>query len=490
MTDKPLPQNIEAEQAVLGAIIIEGSIISQVPDILTPDDFYETRNQVLFRCLINMYNQDIHIDISTVYEELKSQGLLEQTGDFLYLSHLTEIVVSTANVMYFAKKVKKTSERRKLWEKSERLNQAVLNDADDEVIMKLQNAISEIISFSGFQLDKLSLQPSDLENIPRYDLIEGFLPKGSLILLSGKYGAGKSVLSLSVAKRLLERGESVVYIDADMPLQVVDERLDKSGLKSRLGTDFFYPHRSKFNMKIGDKVWHQFLWSMKGKRHHVIILDNLKDLMPAKMNINLDSDIMFVMNEVKTLRDFGHTVLLLHHWGKDGSVENPFKNNASIGDSIDVGYTIQKDEDGAKFILHCFKDRFPVKTYLAFEVSDDFELVEVATPEFEKMIDDIKLIHETMLRLQSEGVEIHQNNVIEKLKGILSKNRSIDLLRRGENKTWDVIKGNRKTLIYTPRSLKIQNSEYIYRRIFGIMENGELEEGRDEPFEESLPEFL
>ena len=310
------------------------------------------------------------------------------------------------------------------------------------------------------------------------------------MLLSGKYGSGKSVLSLAVAKTLIERGEPVIYVDADMPLRVVDERLEKSGLKSKLGTDFFYLHRSKCNMKIGDEKWCQFLASMKGKRHHVIILVNLKDLMPAKMNLNLDADSMFIMNELKTLRDFGHTVQLPHHWGRDGGLENPFKNSASIGDAVDVGYTIQKYEDGARFVLHRFKDRFPVKTSLAFEVSDNFELVEVLTPEFEKMIDDMKLIHETMRKLQSEGVEVHQDNLIERLRGILSKNRIITLLPMGENKIWDVSRGNRKTLVYKPRSLKLQKSDPNYRRVFGILENCELEEGRDEPFEESLPEFL
>src|SRR3972149_9967788 len=115
MTDKILPQNIEAEQAVLGAILIEGSIISQVLEILTPDDFYKEAHKKIYQSMLDMNEQVKPIDILTLFDYLKSQGqLLEEVGGSSYLTYLTELVPSVANIGYYAKLVKEKSILRKL----------------------------------------------------------------------------------------------------------------------------------------------------------------------------------------------------------------------------------------------------------------------------------------------------------------------------------------------------------------------------------------
>ena len=115
MSSKPLPQNIEAEQAVLGGVLIEGGTINQVLEILISEDFYRESHRKIFEAMIELDKNSRPIDILTLFDYLKSQGqLLEEVGGSSYLTYLTEIVPSVANIGYYAKLVKEKSILRKL----------------------------------------------------------------------------------------------------------------------------------------------------------------------------------------------------------------------------------------------------------------------------------------------------------------------------------------------------------------------------------------
>lgn len=440
-----IPHYQEYEKNVLGCILQYGELIKEVNE-LEPEDFYETRDQILFNAMVRMDTEGIPIDVLSITQYLKDKRSYEEIGGFPYLDYLIQIAITPANIGHQIGKVREASQRQKLWKQAHILAEAIEKGADEETIRKHQDSIYETSNHTSFKLSNFSLQDSDLKNDNKKDVIENCVKEGSLNLLAGRWGSGKSILSLSFGKKSLSNGCPVIYIDADMPLQVVNERLEKSDLKPRLNIDLFYLHRSKCPIKISNKIWHQFLASMKSKKHHLVVLNNLKDLIMPGVNINVDSDVMTVMDEVKKLRDYGHTVLLLHHWGREGSVDNPFKNNYSIGDAVDVGYSIQ-NEDGV-FVLPCFKDRIPVSTSLAFEVLDNFELVQVETPEKKQFINDRKHILETMQKLEAQKVEINQKNIIEDLKGIISKDKIRALLRQEVGKSWSVSQGNKRTLVY------------------------------------------
>src|SRR3990170_3172879 len=86
MSSKPLPQNIEAEQAVLGGVLIEGVAINQVLEILTTEDFYRESHRKIFEAMIELDKNSSPIDILTLFDYLKSQGqLLEEVGGSSYL---------------------------------------------------------------------------------------------------------------------------------------------------------------------------------------------------------------------------------------------------------------------------------------------------------------------------------------------------------------------------------------------------------------------
>ena len=110
MLTRQLPQNLEAEQAVLGAILIESSAINQVMEILTADDFYKEAHRKIYNAMIDLDRDNKPIDLLTLFDYLKGNGnLLEEVGESSYLTYLTEIVPATENVSYYAKLVKEKS---------------------------------------------------------------------------------------------------------------------------------------------------------------------------------------------------------------------------------------------------------------------------------------------------------------------------------------------------------------------------------------------
>ena len=110
MLTRSLPQNIEAEQAVLGAILIESSSINQVMEILIPEDFYKEAHRKIYDAMIDLDRDNKPIDLLTLFDYLKAKGnLLEEVGESNYLTYLTELVPATENVGYYAKLVKEKS---------------------------------------------------------------------------------------------------------------------------------------------------------------------------------------------------------------------------------------------------------------------------------------------------------------------------------------------------------------------------------------------
>ncbi len=100
------PQNLEAEMAVLGSMLIEEEAIAQVVEILTPESFYKDAHRKIFHCMTQLFNESKAIDLVTLTDVLEREGLSEQVGGPSYLASLTTTVPTAANVMYYARIVK------------------------------------------------------------------------------------------------------------------------------------------------------------------------------------------------------------------------------------------------------------------------------------------------------------------------------------------------------------------------------------------------
>ena len=108
------PQNIEAEQAVLGAMLIKKEAIVEVQEILRPDDFYREAHRIVYEAMTDLQNNDEAVDLVTLTEQLRKSEQLDKIGGISFVTQLANAVPTAANVTYHAKIVKEKAELRNL----------------------------------------------------------------------------------------------------------------------------------------------------------------------------------------------------------------------------------------------------------------------------------------------------------------------------------------------------------------------------------------
>ena len=108
------PQNLEAETAILGAILLDSSVLTRVQEYLRPEDFYRSANARVFEAVMRLSDRGESIDLITLTSELVAHGQLERVGGAAYISSLTTAVPTSANAEYYANIVRNTSVRRRL----------------------------------------------------------------------------------------------------------------------------------------------------------------------------------------------------------------------------------------------------------------------------------------------------------------------------------------------------------------------------------------
>lgn len=108
------PQNLEAEQSVLGAMLIDRDAVVTVANLLRPEDFYADKHQQLYTAVIAIFNRGEPVDLITVQDELRKRGHLDEVGGLTYLTTLINMVPSTANVQQYAMIVEQKATLRRL----------------------------------------------------------------------------------------------------------------------------------------------------------------------------------------------------------------------------------------------------------------------------------------------------------------------------------------------------------------------------------------
>ena len=165
------PHNTEAEQAIVGGILINNDSMNQIMDILSPEDFYRETHAAIFNAMVELYNQGQPIDIITLSQFLKKKDLLEKIGGPDYLGSLVEAVSTSAGIAYHAEIVKDLSVRRKLiiqcstisescfqnWEETEDLlevaEQSIFDIAEERIKEGFQS-LKEVITGSFKKLEQ------------------------------------------------------------------------------------------------------------------------------------------------------------------------------------------------------------------------------------------------------------------------------------------------------------------------------------------------
>lgn len=148
MQDRVPPQNIEAEQSVLGAMLIEKEAIPKVMEILRDTDFYREAHRVIFNAMLELYNKNEAVDMITVTEILKRDNKLEDVGGIAYVTSLANTVPTAANVTYHASIIEEKSILRQLVSVSTQIA-SMGYEANDDVKNIIDSAESKILEISN-----------------------------------------------------------------------------------------------------------------------------------------------------------------------------------------------------------------------------------------------------------------------------------------------------------------------------------------------------
>ena len=241
------PQNIEAEQSILGGILLDNEVFHRVLEVLNEDDFYHAAHRKVFLSMIELYENNEPVDLITLTNALKNKNQLDEIRGVSYLTSLVDSIPTTANISYYAKIVKEKSILRRLINKTAEIASMSYDSTGDvdEVLDQAERAIFEIsenkikpsfypikemIKHSFKAIERLYEKkelitgvPTGFEGIDRFT--SGF-QLSDLIIIAGRPSMGKTSLALNIAQ--------YAAIETNVPVGIFSLEMSKEQLSLRM----------------------------------------------------------------------------------------------------------------------------------------------------------------------------------------------------------------------------------------------------------------
>ena len=241
------PQNIEAEESLISAILVDNNTLLDVIEILAPEDFYRTAHQKIYAAITDLFDKAEPIDLVTLANKLKEKGHLEEIGSASYLARLVDTVPLAVNAQHYAKIVHDKAALRRLIEKANAIVKRCFEERGnaDDVIDFAESAIFEISEKKSQQafypLSKIILgnietleenqgNRSLVTGVPtgfsRLDNLTSGFQNSDLIILAARPSMGKTALALNIARN--------AAVDANIPVAVFSLEMSKEQLSLRM----------------------------------------------------------------------------------------------------------------------------------------------------------------------------------------------------------------------------------------------------------------
>lgn len=250
--EKSLPASIEAERATLGAVLIEREAIVALAGWLKPDHFYLEKHRWVYEAMLTLYSQRTPPDLQTVANELRRRERLIAVGDIPFLVELSNNVPTAYHVEYYGRIVHNTAVLRRGIKAGGRIAAICFSEPDDlaTVLADIQREVNDLQpdGATGDELVPLSavvdefmaaweskVEAGILTGISDYDRMTGGLQRGTLVLVAGRPGTGKTSLALNWAEYIAQRGQPVAFFSLEMHRRELLQRLlaRRTGLDSR-----------------------------------------------------------------------------------------------------------------------------------------------------------------------------------------------------------------------------------------------------------------
>lgn len=315
------PNDTDAEQAVLGSMLVDKDAVLTVIEILKPEDFYRNEHAEIYSAIIDLYEASKPIDLLTLKEQLRLRGKYDVINGFEYLASLTNPMYSIANVEDYANIVWEKSILRKLIKAANQISKESYEASEDAVyitekaekeifnIVQRKNStyalIKDVLIDTFNNLEELATRESGVVGIPSgfIDLdnrTQGFMP-GQLIIIAARPAMGKSAFALNVLTNVcLKAGKAAVYFSLEM---------SKEELTSRILASEAMVDSSKIRSgKLEDDDWISLTNASGDLSEAKIILDDTSGFSPIELRakcrkLKMEYDIGLIVIDYLQLMD-------------------------------------------------------------------------------------------------------------------------------------------------------------------------------------------
>lgn len=247
MGDRIPPQNLEAEAALLGSLLLDRELMPAVSELISVGDFYSHLHEAIFAALIHLYEKGEPLDKISLVEELRTRNQLERIGGPAYLSSLMEAIPTAASAEYYAKIVREKSLLRSLihvgtqvtglgFESEDDVNAAI--DTSEQLVYEIGRRqsrgdftpINKLLRATFEQIDRLSQQSGERTGITSgftdIDQYTAGLQPGNFIILAARPAMGKTSMALNMAAATAkEDGKTVAFFSLEMTNDELVSRL-------------------------------------------------------------------------------------------------------------------------------------------------------------------------------------------------------------------------------------------------------------------------
>jgi len=342
------PHSIEAEQSVLGGLLLDNSAWDRAGDLLNDSDFYRYEHRLIYQAIGALINATRPADVITVFEQLQSLGKAEDCGGLVYLNALAQSVPSAANMRRYAEIVRERAVLRKLVAASDEIATAAFNPQGRAVSEILDEAEGKIFrigeegsrSKQGFlSMDQLVVELIDRVNelaengaedvtgvrtgFYELDHMTAGLQKGDLVILAARPSMGKTALALNIAEN--------VAVNEELPVIVFSMEMGAAQLALRMVGSLGRINQQNLRTgKLGDDEWSRLSEAVERLGKVSLFIDESPGLTPTE-----------VRSRARRLaRQFGGTlglVVIDYLQLMSGSTDSSDENRATVLGEISRG---------------------------------------------------------------------------------------------------------------------------------------------------------
>ena len=298
MTNNQMPHNLEAESALLGCIIIDGDIQSELLESLKDEDFYQESNRLVFDAMRKVYGGRKPVDIVTLTDMLEREGTLERAGGLQRITELAELTPSAANYKQYFEIVRRDAIRRSLIRAANGIIEVSTKGTEArEAIAFAEKQVYDISKQEdGSQLSGLSdgavirqvlgkfediqSDPNAFRGLPtgfkHLDRITNGLQRSDLIVVAARPGMGKTSLSMNIVENVcLNNNKTAAVFSLEMPRSQIVQRL----LCAHAGVSM----EKALSGQLNQKEWKRLMIASDKLQRSKVFIDDSSRVTPAEI---------------------------------------------------------------------------------------------------------------------------------------------------------------------------------------------------------------